>query len=148
MTHHDLDQVIEQRVRERRGHRVWATIREGAVIVSVAIVIWVLITVRLNQASIQSGVDQTHQTAQSAKHAAQSAKQAAYAAQESTAILTDCLTPGGKCYERNKGNTAAILTDITKRFEFVVICGRDPALTHNYPGFNACVTRMTKEHGL
>lgn len=139
MTDHDDLQRLQYvaQIRSYRAEiakRVMIAVTAGVVIAVLLIELWLLSLVRTTQADRASQDAQTH-------HAAVSAAQ-------TLAILKDCLTPGGKCYTRSQAQTSDVLTKVKVIFEYVELCGRDPALTHNLHGLDGCVISLIKEHGL
>jgi hypothetical protein len=61
-------------------------------------------------------------------------------------ILTDCLTPGGKCYERGQKNQANLLGIVGDIFRYTLECDQDPSTPHNDQAQKQCVALLMEEH--
>jgi hypothetical protein len=72
---------------------------------------------------------------------------AARAARRGVAILEDCLTPGGKCYERSQANQADVLDIVTQRFIYVMACSQNTATQTSVTALTRCVANLEAKAG-
>lgn len=139
---HELRHVAEvKQARAEWWARIWKVLLLAVVVASFGWVVWNGSEIRAGQHNLIAIAEQTHAAAKSAKDASESAR-------DTLAILKDCLTPGGRCYQRSQANTTDVLGKVKTIFEYVELCGKDPALGHDLHGLDGCVISLIKEHGL
>jgi hypothetical protein len=59
--------------------------------------------------------------------------------------LTDCLTPGGTCYQRNVANQADVLSTVQRLVVVTQICAQEGS-NRSYSSMQACVATLMEAH--